>query len=86
MTEYVNCPDKKNLLVKSNIGSNATLNKANQVFITGGYMDVSEKIDGPIEILVELIRCDLDNKNCEKFLNLRVIFPLHFKQFFKNVF
>ncbi len=46
------------------------LNKPNKVYATG-YVTVSEKINGPIDILYDINRCDLSNENCEKYSSMK---------------
>lgn len=38
----------------------------------GGYLEVTEKISGPLEITLDSNRCDFSLKKCEKFSLMKV--------------
>ena len=39
-----------------------------------GYLEVTEKIPGPLEITIDSNRCDHSMKKCERFSSIKVIF------------
>ena len=61
----------KNLSVNTHLRFDSTLNKPNKAYVFG-HVEVTEKISGPLELNVELHRCELTNQNCEKFINFKV--------------
>lgn len=52
------------------ISLNNTLGVANKLIFSGA-INISREVHGPLELLIEINRCDLDMKNCEKMTTQR---------------
>lgn len=68
----VDCPGTENLPIHSFIEVNNSANVPNKIYFSG-YIEVKEKITGPLDFVYEVNRCDLKAENCEKFTGMKVI-------------
>ena len=67
----VDCPESVNLAIHSFVEVNNTANVANKIFFSG-YLEVREKVVGPLEFNYEVNRCDLKAEKCEKYTGIKV--------------
>lgn len=70
INHWENCPDKTRLC-DIHLDINQSDNIPNKILFSG-YVNVSEKIPGPLELSYETNRCDLDMKKCEPYGGMKV--------------
>ena len=69
ITRNANCQGDQ--IIVSHIETNNTIAVPNQVNF-GGYLEVTEKVLGPLEISIDANRCDHSLKKCEKYSAIKV--------------
>lgn len=67
----VDCPESENLPIHTYVEVNNTANVPNKIFFSG-YLEIKEKVLGPLEFNYEVNRCDLKAEKCEKFTAMKV--------------
>lgn len=67
----VDCPESEHLAIHTFVEVNNTANVPNKIFFSG-YLEVKEKVVGPLEFNYEVNRCDLKAEKCEKFTGIKV--------------
>lgn len=67
----VDCPGGDDLPLSFHAEINNTVIIPNQI-IFAAYLEAKEKITGPIDLSLEINRCDLKSENCEKITGIKV--------------
>lgn len=65
------CPGMEHLPIHSVISVNNSANLPNKIFYSG-FIEVKEKIPGPLEFTFEVNRCNPKAENCEKYTGMKV--------------
>lgn len=63
LTKWENCD--KNLPIQLNVDVKQVSGNANKI-VYSGAIEISREIRGPLEVWLEINRCDLEMKKCEK--------------------
>lgn len=66
---FENCPGNQPLKFFFETNETATVSKQ---LLVSGHLDVTKEVKGPMELTVELNKCDMSLKKCEKFTTLKV--------------
>ena len=67
-----NCPEEKNLAILMSLNVNNSAKVANKVLLSG-HVESTEKIVGPLEVSLEVVRCDSNAESCTKHDQLKVL-------------
>lgn len=68
MGSWKNCPGNQS--IKFYVDVNNSAGVANKIFYSG-YLDVSKKVPGPMEFVIDVNRCDIEMKKCEQYPGLQ---------------
>lgn len=79
----VDCPGTENLPIHTFVNVNKTANVPNKIYFSG-YIEVKEKISGPLDFNYEINRCNLNAENCERYTGMKVRNLIQKKKYFQK--